>query len=474
MTVSSIKVRLPTKFPSSVSVSSPLTLSQTGGNFAFGLDATALEVTTDALYAKLASNLSDLSFPYTAKDNISKHGADIASAATVNLETATGDLVDVTGTVAITAITLSEGHERTVRFTGILTLTNGASLVLPGGANITTAAGDFARFRGYASGVVRCVGYNPATGKSTVAPAVGDITGLGTGIAAALAINTGTAGAPALFSGALGTATATSINKVAITAPATSATLTLVDGTTLTGPAASGTAMTLGNAETVTGAKTFGSAGAVGKLKIAGTTSGSTILDATAAASGTLTLPAATDTLVGKATTDTLTNKTLDSAGTGNVLKVSGVTVSAGQFPGTTTNDNATAGNIGEYSSSSVVSGSAISLTTNTPVNLASLSLTAGDWDVWCHVLFTAAGTTNITQLAGSISTTSATLNTAPTNFSQFTYPSSVIGASNTMVPDVRTRISINATTTIFCVAQATFTVSTLTTWGSIQARRVR
>jgi hypothetical protein len=42
-----------------------------------------------------------------------------------------------------------------------------------------------------------------------------------------------------------------------------------------------------------------------------GTSSGTTALVATAAASGTLTLPAATDTLVGKATTDTLVNKTL-------------------------------------------------------------------------------------------------------------------------------------------------------------------
>ena len=71
--------------------------------------------------------------------------------------------------------------------------------------------------------------------------------------------------------------------------------------------------MVLASVQTVTGTKTFGSAGAVGKLAIAGTTSGSTVLDATAAASGTLTLPAATDTLVGKATTDTLTNKTLTS-----------------------------------------------------------------------------------------------------------------------------------------------------------------
>lgn len=46
---------------------------------------------------------------------------------------------------------------------------------------------------------------------------------------------------------------------------------------------------------------------------LTGSTSGTTLLQATATASGTLTLPAATDTLVGRATTDTLTNKTLTS-----------------------------------------------------------------------------------------------------------------------------------------------------------------
>lgn len=101
------------------------------------------------------------------------HGADVASAGTINLTTATGNLVDVTGTTTITAITLLEGAERTVRFTGALTLTNGASLVLPGGANITTASGDFAIFRGYGSGVVRCTNYTRGDGNALVSTSSG-------------------------------------------------------------------------------------------------------------------------------------------------------------------------------------------------------------------------------------------------------------------------------------------------------------
>jgi hypothetical protein len=52
----------------------------------------------------------------------------------------------------------------------------------------------------------------------------------------------------------------------------------------------------------------------VTNVGFAGSTSGTTTVQATAVAgTTTLTLPAATDTLVGKATTDTLTNKTLTS-----------------------------------------------------------------------------------------------------------------------------------------------------------------
>jgi hypothetical protein len=86
----------------------------------------------------------------------------IASATTVDLTKVTGTKrASITGTTTITALTLSEGQTVVAAFTGILTLTHGASLILPSSVNITTAAGDVAVFGGEASGVVRCIGYLP-------------------------------------------------------------------------------------------------------------------------------------------------------------------------------------------------------------------------------------------------------------------------------------------------------------------------
>lgn len=71
-------------------------------------------------------------------------GADIASATTTDIGAATGNSVTVTGTTTITGLgTIKAGVWRLVTFAGALTLThNPTSLILPGGADITTAAGD--------------------------------------------------------------------------------------------------------------------------------------------------------------------------------------------------------------------------------------------------------------------------------------------------------------------------------------------
>lgn len=70
-------------------------------------------------------------------------GANIASAANVNLAAATGNTVHITGTTGINAWTMAAGQLQQVIFDGVLTLThNAATNNLPGAANIITAAGD--------------------------------------------------------------------------------------------------------------------------------------------------------------------------------------------------------------------------------------------------------------------------------------------------------------------------------------------
>lgn len=101
-------------------------------------------------------------------------GADIASATTSNIGAMTGNYGDVTGTTTITGLgTVQAGTQRTVNFTGILTLThNGTSLILPTAANITTAAGDVATFVSLGSGNWKCTGYQRASGAALSVVAV--------------------------------------------------------------------------------------------------------------------------------------------------------------------------------------------------------------------------------------------------------------------------------------------------------------
>jgi len=122
----------------------------TGATFAGGVNITGLTTLSAALN--------------TAK------GTDIASATTTNIGAAVGNFVHITGTTTITAFdTVAAGITRTVRFAGALTLThNATSLILPSGANITTAANDTAEFISEGSGNWRCTLYQKADGRSII------------------------------------------------------------------------------------------------------------------------------------------------------------------------------------------------------------------------------------------------------------------------------------------------------------------
>lgn len=137
------------------------------------------------------------------------------------------------------------------------------------------------------------------------------------------------------------------------------------------------------------------------------------------------------------------------------------------------------AADLGTLVTSSVPSSSAVSLTTATPANITSISLTAGDWDISGVIDFSPAATTSVTNITASVSLTSATLSGQTGGSGLGTDPTMAwnqaasvpVGVMAMEVPTVR--LSITKTTTVYLVAQATFTVSTMTAYGTIRANRV-
>jgi len=90
-------------------------------------------------------------------------GGDIASASPLVIDT-DGDYFDVTGTTGFAAMTVAANRLFHLQFDGVLTMTHGAALDLPGGANVTTAAGDEFTFFSDGTNTVRCISYSLASG----------------------------------------------------------------------------------------------------------------------------------------------------------------------------------------------------------------------------------------------------------------------------------------------------------------------
>lgn len=143
-------------------------------------------------------------------------------------------------------------------------------------------------------------------------------------------------------------------------------------------------------------------------------------------------------------------------------------------FTGVTNASTASAGKVGEVISSTIAIASATSLTTATAKSITSISLTAGDWEVWGNIGFIAAAGTLATILEGSISTLNNTQATSPNGGAYFRNALAYTVAETQICPIGRTIINISATATYYLVGTATFSVSTLTAYGAIFARRIR
>lgn len=133
---------------------------------------------------------------------------------------------------------------------------------------------------------------------------------------------------------------------------------------------------------------------------------------------------------------------------------------------GVTNGSNAAAGQVGEF----------LSNQQTTPVaiggvgNISSLSLTAGDWDVWGYVAFTS--TVGLQFVQAWVSTVSATVPAWFTNLI-LAAASGALWGTGTSIPAVMQRVNVSATTTVYLSAQGPAGTG-VTAMGAIYARRRR
>lgn len=210
---------------------------------------------------------------------------------TLGVATATSlNKVAITAPATGSTLTIADGKTATVSNTLTFTGTDSSSVAFGTGGTVAYTGGTLAQFA--------------STTSSQLAGVISDETGSG----ALVFANT-----PTLVTPVLGAATATSINKVALTAPASAATLTLADGSTLALAGAFSVTFTATGATNVTLPTSGTLATLAGSETLTNKTLTSPVISAISN-TGTITLPTSTTTLVGRDTTDTLTNKSISGS----------------------------------------------------------------------------------------------------------------------------------------------------------------
>lgn len=247
MTATKIKVRLPSKFPSAVSASSPIVLTRNGSTYSFSLDVTALETSLGIVYQPLDLTLTALAALDSTAGLLTQTAADTFVRRTL---TGTANEITVTngaGTAGNPTLSLPAA----LTFSG-KTVTGGtfASPTLTTPALGTPASGT----------LTNCTGLPVSTG----------ISGAGTGVLAALAVNVGSAGAFVTFNGALGTPSSGTLTNCTI--PVTQITGFAAGGATFLATPSSANLRSFLTDETGTGAAVFATSPTITTPNVVGTT----------------------------------------------------------------------------------------------------------------------------------------------------------------------------------------------------------
>jgi hypothetical protein len=170
---------------------------------------------------------------------------------------------------------------------------------------------------------------------------------------------------------------------------------------------------------------------------------------------------------------DTTTGKLLQNSAllvadtTGDLSRTGGGGI---DIEGTNTNDSAPTGYIGEYLSTT---GSSGSLTTAVSANAASISLTAGEWDLFGFAFYSGGGTTNANNASTSLSTVSATQSGGLDRSNVWRDAGGVVDPF-LQHPVGPFRVQLTTTTTYYLVASMTFTGTAPAAAGLLRARRMR
>jgi hypothetical protein len=129
------------------------------------------------------------------------------------------------------------------------------------------------------------------------------------------------------------------------------------------------------------------------------------------------------------------------------------------------------AGEVGELISSAVLVAATKSLTTATPLDITSVTLTPGDWEVTGN-FSVVLGSATCTAVKASTGTTAATHGLAQHGTDLAPLTTTASATLSHPIPTRHVQVAAGATQVIYLVATATFSAGTATGHGVLNARR--